>query len=124
VTQENTDRRRCQATRKDGERCLAWASRSTGYCPLHGPGALQIHVDGGLSKTRAHMLETRLPSRLKPVVDLLSLSIEQTHRGDLKPAQAQALASLAAALVRVVEFSELMMRVEALEAKAKLERGY
>ncbi len=72
------ERRRCQATRKDGEPCQAWASKTIGYCPLHGPNALQIHVDEGLSKTRAHMLETRLPSRLKPVVDLLSLSIQQT----------------------------------------------
>ena len=122
MTESSADRR-CKATRKDGEPCRAWASKSTGLCPLHSENSHQLHVLGGLSKTRGHMLETRLPSRLKPVLDLLSLSIEQTHRGDLKPAQATAIASLAAALVRVTEFAELMVRVEALEARQRLERG-
>ena len=122
MSESNPDRR-CKATRKDGEPCQAWASRSTGLCPLHGPNSLQIHVDGGLSKTRAHMLETRLPSRMKPVIDLLSGAIAEAHAGKLQPSAAQGMAALATALIRVTEFAELIQRVEALEARQRLERG-
>jgi hypothetical protein len=121
MTQPNPETRRCQATRKDGEPCQAWASRSTGYCPLHSENSRQIQALGGLSKTRANMLASRLPSRLQPLLDLLSESIEQTHKGELKPAQGQAIAALASALVKVTEVSEFETRLLIIEKRMRRE---
>ena len=121
MTESNPDRR-CKATRTDGEPCRAWASKSTGLCPLHSENSLQLHVLGGLSKTRQHMLETRMNPRFKPVIDMLASAISETHRGELRPAAAQGMAALATSLIRVTEFAELMQRVEALEARQRLER--
>jgi len=117
-----TDERRCKATRKDGQPCLAWASKTSGYCPLHSENSLQLHVLGGLSKTRQHMLETRMNPRFKPVIDMLASAISETHAGKLRPAAAQGMAALATSLIRVTEFAELIQRVEALEARQRLER--
>jgi len=120
MSESNADRH-CKATRRDGEPCQAWASRSTGYCPLHSEKSREIQVLGGLSKTRANMLANRLPSRLQPLLDLLSESIEQTHRGELKPAQGQAIASLASALVKVTEVAEFETRLVVIEKTLRKE---
>lgn len=117
------DSRRCKATRTDGQPCRAWASRSTGLCPLHSENSLQLHVLGGLSKTREHMLETRMNPRFKPVIDMLAGAITETHAGKLQPSAAQGMAALASALIRVTEFAELMKRVEQLEDRMRSERG-
>ena len=66
---------------------------------------------------------TRLPSRFRPVLDLLGNAIGETHAGQLKPSAAQGMAALATALIRVTEFAEVIERIERLEAQAKLERG-
>jgi hypothetical protein len=115
------DDRRCQATRKDGQPCQAWASRSTGYCPLHSEKSREIQVLGGLAHTRANMLASRLPSRLQPLLDLLGQSIEEAHRGELKPAQGQAIASLASALVKVTEVAEFETRLLIVERTMRKE---
>lgn len=120
MTTSNPDRR-CKATRRDGELCRAWASRSTGYCPLHSENSRQIQVLGGLSKTRGNMLANRLPSRLQPLLDLLSESIEQTHKGELKPAAGQSIAALASALVKVTEVAEFETRLVVIEKTLRKE---
>ena len=66
---------------------------------------------------------TRLPSRFRPVLDLLGNAISETHAGKLKPSAAQGMAALATVLIRVTEFAEVIERIERLEAQAKLERG-
>lgn len=119
MTTEITAKRRCTATRKDGSRCQAWASKTTGFCPLHGPNASQIHVDGGLSKTRAHMLETRMNPKLKDIVQLLGMAAKQVHSGQITPAQGSSLASIATALIKAVESAELEMRLAVLEVRLK-----
>ncbi len=123
MTLSNPERRRCTATRKDGSACQAWASKTTGFCPLHGPNASQIHVDGGLSKTRAHMLETRMNPKLKDIVQLLGMAAKQVHAGQITPQQGSALASIATALIRAVESAELEMRLAVLEVRLKGDRN-
>ena len=104
----------CKAKRKDGGNCHGWPD-STGLCPAHRPGAHEMHVYAGKCRAKHHQLETRLNPRLRPVLDLLALSIEQVHQGTLQPAKAQAMASLASALVKVTEFAELEARLTILE---------
>jgi hypothetical protein len=78
---------------------------------------MQIHVEGGLSKTRAHMLETRMNPKLKDVVELLGMAAKQVHRGEITPAQGSSLASIATALIKAVESAEFALRLSILEVR-------
>jgi hypothetical protein len=112
----------CRANTKAGTRCRGWPDKS-GFCPAHREGAHAIRVYAGQCRSKQHQLETRLPSRFRPVLDLLGNAISETHAGKLQPSAAQGMAALATALIRVTEFAELIQRVEALEARQRLERG-
>ncbi len=116
MTLSNPERRRCMATRKDGERCQAWADAS-GLCGMHGPNAHQLHVLGGRSRAKHHMLETRMNPKLKDVVELLGMAAKQVHRGEITPAQGSSLASIATALIKAVESAELTLRLSILEMR-------
>jgi hypothetical protein len=106
----------CSAKRKDGGECHGWPD-STGLCPAHRPGAHELHVYAGKCRSKQHQLETRLNPRLRPVLDLLANAIKETHTGTLQPARAQAMASLASALIKVTEFAELEARLTSLEKR-------
>lgn len=115
-----TDKRLCSAIKKDGTPCRGWPDAS-GLCPAHRPGAREIQVLGGKSRSRQYQLESRLPSRLRPVLDMLGKAIVETHEGNLAPARAQAMASLASALIKLSEYAEMEVRLTTLEIK--LRRG-
>jgi hypothetical protein len=117
-----TEKQTCTALTKSGVRCRGWPDVS-GKCPAHRPNAHEVRVYAGQCRSRQHQLETRLPSRFKPVLDLLANAITETHAGSLRPAAAQGMAALATALIKVTEFSELIQRVEELESQSRLERG-
>jgi hypothetical protein len=63
------------------------------------------------------MLETRMHPKLKPMVELLSKSAIQVHEGKITPAQGSAIASIATALIKAVESTELQSRLDELERK-------
>jgi hypothetical protein len=108
----------CTALTKVGTRCRGWPDAS-GKCPAHRENAREIQVLGGQSRSRQHQLETRLPARMKPVLDLLGRAISETYGGTLKPSQASALAALASALCRVSELSEFESRLLYIEKRMK-----
>jgi hypothetical protein len=114
-----TEGKVCSAQRKDGAPCKAHGNKITGLCPAHSPGFREIQVNGGKSKTRAHMLEARLDRRLKGILDLLADSIRQCHEGVLSPQRAAGMSALATALIKMGEYSEILIRLEALEKKMK-----
>ena len=117
MTEPTSTPRYCRAIKLDGNPCKAWASKTTGLCPLHSENSHQIHVLGGKSKSRAHQLETRIHPKLKPMVELLSKSAVQVHAGEITPAQGSAIASIATALIKAVESTELQTRLDELERK-------
>jgi hypothetical protein len=104
----------CTAKRKDGGDC-----HGTGLCPAHRPGFHEIAALGGRNKAKVVQLEKRLPGRLRPVLDLLAVSIEQVHTGTISPAQGSAIASLASAMCRVNEVAELEIRLTTLEIRLR-----
>ncbi len=106
----------CSARKKDGGECHGWPDKS-GLCPAHRPGAHEIRVFAGKCRSKQHQLETRLHPRLRPVLDRLATAIEETHKGILHPARAQAMAALASALIKVTEFAEVEARLTALEER-------
>ena len=94
MTTSNPDKPRCAAMTKAGQRCRGWPDAS-GFCPAHRENARDIQVLGGKCRSRQYQLERRLPSRLKPVLEMLGKAMVETHEGTLNPSRAQAMASLA-----------------------------
>lgn len=107
---------RCPALRRDGEPCTARATAS-GFCVGHDPQAQANRAKGGRSTRKSERALKLLPERLRPVADLLSRGLVEVYDGDLEPRQAAAMASLAGALVRVVQAGELEERMRAIEAQ-------
>lgn len=107
-------RPKCTATRKDGSPCKSFAVLN-GLCVGHQPGAQQARAKGGLNSSRAARLRGLIPPRLVPVYDKLETALTEVHTGQLEPKQAQAMASLARAMVAVLTSGELEERVRILE---------
>jgi len=91
----------------------------SGYCPRHDPArrteAHAASVKGGQGKGRIARAGRLIPSTLKPVLSLLLDAMEQTHRGELDPRVAGAVAALAGAIVRTFQAGAVEERLAALE---------
>ncbi len=109
-----TERKRCCAIRKDGQPCTAFATVGD-YCVGHFPNSLEVRRKGGFNSSKKARLDAMLPGRLRPILELLEKSIEETHSGRLEAKKAQAIASLAGAVVRVLEAGILEERLLRLE---------
>ena len=108
----------CPETRKDGQPCRATPTRD-GRCLAHSPALVDkrraAYAKGGRNKSRHARLAKLVPPRLVPVFDLLEGALREVHAGDLDPPRAQAMASLAGAMVRVLTAGELEGRLRRLE---------
>ena len=109
---------RCPASKKSGMPCTANAG-SDGFCIGHSPGATEARRRGGSATSRAARAGKLLPARLRPIADLLENALQEVHDGVIEPKQAQAMASVASALVRVITSGELEERLRTLEEGAK-----
>lgn len=110
----------CSATRKDGQPCEAVATKS-GRCLAHDPDLetkrQQARRRGGQNKARIARLGKLVPPRLVVVYGHLEEALSEVHEGKLDPRIAQAMSSLASAMVKVLTSGELEMRVRALEER-------
>ena len=107
---EKDPRRACRARTKDGQPCRGQLHPS-GYCVAHDP-ALQekreaARVNGGRNSSRVARLEKLMPRRLRSVYDLLETALQDVHEGRLDVGRAKAMASVAGAMVRVLQAGEL-----------------
>lgn len=109
-----SERLRCTAIKKNGQPCQAWAVKD-GLCVGHQPNSLEARRKGGFHSSKKARLDAMLPGRLRPILELLEKSIEETHAGRLEAKKAQAIASLAGAVVRVLEAGILEERLLRLE---------
>lgn len=108
------ERVRCRAIRRDNQPCKGTAI-ANGLCFAHQPQAEEWRVKGGQASSNAARSMKAMPERLRPVAELLSVSMVRTFAGTLKPQQATAIAALASAYVRVIQTGELEERLRALE---------
>ena len=123
---------RCNATRRDGQPCAAVA-RPSGYCIFHDPAmaetqALGRHV-GGLKRRNTIRLKAAvpldaMPDKLREVLNHLIGALDETYDGQLEPQVARAMATLSGAIVRLYEFGELAVRVQALEERDESDEAY
>ncbi len=117
-TEKFRDRQRCTEIRKDGTPCTAFAVRD-GLCVGHLPESKEARRKGGLSSSKQARLAKLVPARLQPIFHLLEKAMTEVHDGKLDPKQAQAMASLAGAMVRVLTAGEMETRLRDVEGALK-----
>ncbi|MFL5760321.1 MAG: hypothetical protein ACJ8F2_01255 [Xanthobacteraceae bacterium] len=118
---------RCQANARSGKPCSALAVDGV-HCPWHSAAPewvekrRQWSAKGGVGKSNRNRARKQLGDVLTPddLQGLLSLALRSTLAGRLEPGRANAVASLARALVTIRESAELEQRLHALEAAAGL----
>ena len=115
-----TERMRCKSKTQAGEPCRGFAMED-GYCFSHSPALekkrLEARARGGKNSARAARLRALVPPRLMPVYDRLEKALEEVHGGKLESKQAQAMASLARAMVAVLTSGELEERLRDVESR-------
>jgi len=111
-----SERQRCKSNRKDGQQCRAWAQES-GLCVFHSPDSAEARRKGGFNSSKRARADKLVPLRLRPILGLLEQGLIQVHSGQLDPRQAQAMASLAGAIVRVYESGVMEERISSLEER-------
>jgi hypothetical protein len=91
------------------------------FCFAHDPEkAIEreaARLRGGQNRSNVRRLRGLMPPRLVGVFDTLETALEQVHAGDLEPKQAQAMASLARAMVAVLSAGEMEERMRQIEAR-------
>lgn len=110
----------CVESRKDGQPCRSRPLPSNTYCWAHAPELENQRAEarrrGGLNSSGPARLRRMFPGRLSPVARELERALEEVHAGDLPPATAQAMASIARALVAVFTSGEFEARLRRLES--------
>ena len=113
----------CQGHRRDGTPCQGLALPTDGYCWAHSPALAEkrreVRQRGGANSARRARLSKLMPPRLVSVYDRLEKALEEVHDGGLDPRQAQAMASLAGALVKVLTGGEMEERIRNLEGRQR-----
>ena len=121
------DTGRCRAARRDGRPCKAPAVTPGGHCVFHDPekraAMAAARVAGGRAKSRARRLDRLVPASLKPTLGLLLEAIDEAYEGTLPPARANAMATLAGAVVRLYQVGVLEERLATLEAAHEAAEG-
>jgi hypothetical protein len=110
---------KCNATRADGRPCSARALPGQTLCWAHAPSLAakrrRAHVRGGQNKATARRSGRLLPGALRRTFDRLEGAMDEVEGGSMNPRVGMALASLAAARVRVFQAALVEQRLDALE---------
>ena len=109
----------CTATRRDGQPCAARALPGHSRCWGHDPDLAEQRrlksAAGGHNKATSKRLGKRMPATLRPVLDTLYGALAGLEEGTTDPKTATAMASVAGAIMRLYEGSEMESRLAVLE---------
>ena len=98
-----------------------------GWCFAHHPDReaerRASREKGGRGKATRARLDRLVPATLKPTISKLLDALDEVHAGTLDPRQANAMAALAGAIVRVYQVGTLEERIAALEAAQQGQNG-
>jgi hypothetical protein len=112
----------CTATRRDGRPCQTQVVGGSRFCFAHDPDLAakraEAHSRGGRNRATSRRLDRLVPASLKPALALMFATLEETHRGELDPRTASAMAAVAGAIVRLYQVGTLEERLAALEERA------
>lgn len=110
----------CVENRRDREPCRAKPLPGRERCWSHAPELaekrLAARQSGGLNSSGPARVRKLLPSRLAPLIGCLENALGEVHDGTLAAPQAQAMASLARAIVALFTSGELEERLRTLES--------
>jgi len=111
----------CTGTRADGAPCGSTVVLASGLCFIHDPGRAversAASAKGGRGKSRIARVEKLVPATLRPVLTLLLQVLEEARDGRIAPAQANAVATVAGAIVKVYGSATVEQQIAALEAE-------
>jgi len=109
----------CRATRRDGAACQAVAVLPSGWCAMHDPSRQAemqaARAEGGRQRSRIARVERLVPGTLRPVLALLLDVLADARDGTIAPAQANAVAAVAGAIVKVYSSATVEERIADLE---------
>ena len=109
----------CTAVTKSGQPCPNLATGDDDKCFSHSPRHAAARAagsrKGGHNRANVERISKRLPRELRDVLDRLLAAVPAVEDGTLTPSQAQALSSLAGAIMRLYEGCELEARIKKLE---------
>jgi hypothetical protein len=121
--------KRCKATTVSGAPCSAQPVRPSGYCYWHDPGASADRAEGrrqgGKARSNASRARKRMAAEALTPGELqgyVAVALKGVMVGSITPGVANAVASLARAVVAVREAVELESRLEELERAAGIDR--
>jgi len=107
--------------KRDGQPCRSVVVLLSGYCPRHDPDrrdeAHAASVAGGRGRSRLARVEKLVPGTLRPVLALLLDVLSEARSGDIAPAQANAVAAVAGAIVKVYSSATVEERISELETQ-------
>ena len=114
---------KCSALKKNGSPCLGRPILESQFCVAHHEDSALWRQQGGKARSNVERAMNRFPEGLKPVVSGLLEAFDETHRGELNPRAASAMASVSSSLVRLAEFVLLQERLESIEQSLR-EQGH
>jgi len=120
-----TTGRQCKATRRDGERCEAWAIGGGDFCWTHEPSVAAerkaARSKGGHARHGRQLAVSQGdPVALGSVADVVAVverALCDLQRLENSVARARAIGYLAGVAIRALEVSELEARITALEQR-------
>ncbi len=109
----------CQATRKDGRPCDTRIVGDAPYCFGHDPALREERAAarrrGGQNRVTARRLSRLMPLHLVPVFETLRGVLDDVVADRIEPKNAAAAASVARAMVAVLQHGEIEERLRRLE---------
>jgi hypothetical protein len=116
----------CRYKKPDGQRCQANAIAGSRLCFFHDPDRAadrrRAQQTGGL-RNKGVLLPAETPDfelrKVRDVVALLGMTINQVRRGQIDPRISNAIGYLSVTLLKALEMGSLEARVSALEAATR-----
>ena len=118
---------RCLGHNRDGSPCSAAPQSANAYCLWHDPARAADRAEwrrrGGQGRSHLSRAGKRIPKTHRDVQEALLRALAAVEAGELEPARATALATLARAFLAVAEAGELEARLTELERRAEAAAG-
>ena len=108
----------CAAIKKGGDPGQARPVAGK-FCIGHRPGAGDARSLGGSASSRVNRARKLLPSRIQPIAESMERALIEVHSGDITPAQGTAMASIAGALLKLLQLVEFEERIKKLEEESE-----
>lgn len=109
----------CKQPTKSGKPCGFPPMKDSDYCYQHDPNGADArrksNAVGGRNRATKERIYAALPEDLKDTANVLYRTLGALERGDMEPARATAIATVARAIVAVFETGDAERRISEIE---------